>query len=375
MTAGLLGAGLLAAGGLALKPAAGSPPPVQQTAIQTEVHTTVQTAAPQHPEEVRTRLDEELAARIDEQLKKKDFNGTALIMHRGNTLIDKGYGYSDFAAQQTNSPEAQYYVGSITKVIVAVAILQLQEQGKLSVDDNVHKYVPAFPESANVTLRGLLTHTSGLADHGGKLDYASAERLAASIGKIPLTDAPGTAWRYTDRNYMVLTAIVEKVCQRPIAEYAQQCVLQPAGMGASGFGKPGKSDTRVTKGYMLKDGQTVPGDALSFRALYGTGDLYTTTHDLQRLDSAILSGKLLSEASRKQMFTPPERINSSFGFGFYTTPLYHNQGVLPGWVAFNSFTPDNQTYVILLSNRKHQNADEDYQLSKEVLQMVQEVKL
>ncbi|WP_243523415.1 serine hydrolase [Bacillus pseudomycoides] len=306
--------------------------------------------------EKRTRY-ELVAEKLDQYLKEKGFNGTVLVTDRNHVILRKGYGYANMKDKVLTTPRTKYRIGSITKTVVAVSILQLQEKGKLNIEDNVNKYIPSFPADKNITLRHLLTHTSGLPEQGkGKVDAASHERLVKWIGSQNLEFPAGTGWRYTDYNYMVLAYIVEQISNQPLAEYVKEHVFTPVGMHESGMGTKFPGDIFFAEGYTKKGNEFVSAPSLRMNWLYGCGEMYTTVEDMKRLDEAIMTGKLLSKQSLSDMFTvSPAR---KYGFSFYMYPdYYHNHGVLAGWNTFNNFNWDKRIFVILFSNVQNGMSD------------------
>jgi len=118
------------------------------------------------------------AGKLDQYLKDKGFNGSVLVASKGHVILRKGYGYANVKDQVLTTPRTKYRIGSITKTVVAISIMQLKEKGKLNIEDNVNKYIPSFPADKNITLRNLLTHTSGLPEQGqGRVDAASQLKL------------------------------------------------------------------------------------------------------------------------------------------------------------------------------------------------------
>ncbi|MBK5471739.1 MULTISPECIES: serine hydrolase domain-containing protein [Bacillus] len=290
------------------------------------------------------------ATKLDQYLKDKGFNGTVLVTDKNNVVLRKGYGYANVKDKVLTTPRTKYRIGSITKTVVAISILQLREKGKLNIEDNVNKYIPSFPADKNITLRNLLTHTSGLPDQGqGSVDAASRLKLVTWIGAQKLQFSAGTGWKYTDYNYMVLAYIVEKISNKPLAEYVKENIFTPVEMNESGMGATLPEDIFLAEGYTKKDNELIAAPRLKMNWLYGCGEMYTTVEDMKRLDEAIMDGKLISKQSLSDMFTvSPAR---KYGFSFYIYPdYYHNHGVLAGWNTFNNFNWDKRTFVILFSN-------------------------
>ncbi|WP_459499647.1 serine hydrolase domain-containing protein [Bacillus sp. C1] len=311
-----------------------------------------------------------VAQKLDQYLKDKGFNGTVLVTDKDYVVLNKGYGYADVQSKIENTPQTKYRIGSITKTVVAASTLQLQEQGKLNIQDNVNKYIPSFPADKNITLYHLLTHTSGLPGKGkGKVNATSRLNLVTWIGKQKVEFPPGTGWTYTDYNYMVLAYIIENISKKPLGEYVKENIFARAEMYESGMGNMMPGDQHFTKGYTKKDNALVPAPKLAMDWLYGCGEMYTTVGDMKKLDEAIINGKLLSEKSIQMMFTPPPE--RKYAFSFYIYPDYfHNHGVVAGWNTFNNFNKDNRTFVILFSNVQNGINDD---LNKEFRKMVSDL--
>ncbi|MBC6974254.1 beta-lactamase family protein [Bacillus sp. Xin] len=291
-----------------------------------------------------------IAQKLDQYLIDKDFNGTVLVEDKGHVLLNKGYGYADVQNKVKNTPQTKYRIGSITKTVVATSILQLQEQGKVNIQDNVNKYIPSFPAEKNITLYHLLTHTSGLPGKGkGKVNAASRLALVTWIGNQQVAFPPGTGWEYTDYNYMVLAYIIENISKKPLEEYVKENIFARAGMHESGMGNMAPGERYFTKGYKKENNILVPAPKLAMNWLYGCGEMYTTVGDMKKLDEAIINGKLLSLQSIQAMFMPSAEKKYAFSFYIYHD-YFHNHGVVAGWNTFNNFNKDKGTFVILFSN-------------------------
>ncbi|WP_142322716.1 serine hydrolase domain-containing protein [Bacillus paramycoides] len=311
-----------------------------------------------------------ISQKLDEYLVGKQFNGTVLVTDKEHVILNKGYGYADVQNKIENTPQTKYRIGSITKTVVATSILQLQEQGKLNIQDNVNKYIPSFPADKNITLYHLLTHTSGLPGKGkGKVNAASRIHLINWIGSQKLEFPPGTGWMYTDYNYMVLAYIIENITKKPLGDYVKENIFAKAEMHESGMGNMVPGDQNFTKGYVKNNQELEPAKPLNMAWLYGCGEMYTTVGDMKKLDEAIINGKLLSQQSIQAMFTPSTE--KKYAFSFYIYPDYfHNHGVLSGWNTFNNFNKEKGTFVILFSNVKN-GIDDDF--NKEFRKMVNDL--
>lgn len=340
--------------------------------LTTKVNPAVESEVQENIEEEKEKQIDyaSISQKLDQYLVGKQFNGTVLVTDKEHVILNKGYGYADVQNKIENTPHTKYRIGSITKTVVATSILQLQDQGKLNIQDNVNKYIPSFPENKNITLYHLLTHTSGLPEHAkGNVNAASRLQLINWIGRQNLEFPAGTGWRYTDYNYMVLAYIIEHISKKPLGDYIKENIFTKADMYESGMGNMVPGDKNFTKGYVKKNQELVPAQKVGMDWLYGCGEMYTTVGDMKKLDEAIINGKLLSEQSIQAMFSPsPER---KYAFSFYIYPDYfHNHGVLSGWNTFNNFNKEKGTFVILFSNVKN-SMDDDF--NKDFRKMVSDL--
>ncbi|MBB2479044.1 beta-lactamase family protein [Bacillus sp. APMAM] len=296
--------------------------------------------------------------KIDHYLKKIHFNGTALIVKNGKVIINKGYGFANQSKKVPNNPDTAYYIGSITKSFVATAFLQLQEAGKVNINEPLSDYLPNFPHAKEIKLYHLLTHTSGIPvrnESGGKV---SREELMQSIGEtaVHLKSIPGTKWGYSDANYSLLGYVIEKASGMHLHEYIKEHIFNVAGMTHSGFGSDLKKEKYPSIGYKLKMGMIYIPKMQDFSQVFGCGDIYSTPYDLYKFDHALQAGKLISQESYKQMFTPHNI--ARYGYGWYINRKgwsvppgnYSSHGVLPGWNGMNSFSKGGNAYVVLISN-------------------------
>ncbi|MGX5576160.1 serine hydrolase domain-containing protein [Bacillus toyonensis] len=284
---------------------------------------------------------------LDELLKSKNFNGTAVIVKNGNIIINKGYGMANQEQQIPNNSQTSYYLGSLTKAIVATAIMQLKDQQKLQVDDEIAKYIPNFPRGNEITLKHLLTHTSGIPEHDEGEEQISHDELIKKISKQKLLFTPGSKWSYSDSNYAILAYILEKVSGKNSEVYIKENIFDVAGMKHSGFGEKFIQEKYPSTGYKIKDGTVKTPTLPHMSQLFGSGDIYTTAHDLYLFDEALYTSKLISKESFTEMVTP---VKKNYGYGWYAESSYSAHGVMPGWNLLNSFNRNGSVYVVLLSN-------------------------
>lgn len=287
-------------------------------------------------------------SKIDEYLKSLKFNGSVLVVKNNKVVLNKGYGYADFENKLPNNSETAFYIGSITKVFISTAIMQLQEQGKLNINDPLSKYVPDFPNGNQIKLFHLLTHTSGIPEHSETNQKISHDDLIKKIEKGHLKFQPGTNWDYSDSNYSILAYIVEKITKVPLNLYVKEHIFNKADMKNTGFGDTYYQEPFPSKGFKQKDNVMISPALPDMSQLFGCGDIYTTPYDMYLFDKALYTGKLLSADSLKQYFTP---FKHNYAFGLYRDPgSYSDHGVLPGWNTLNSFSKNGNEFVVLFSN-------------------------
>lgn len=252
------------------------------------------------------------------------FNGTILVAEKGKVIYEHAFGYADFPAKKLNTTSSVFPIASITKTITSTAILQLKEKGKLQITDPVTKYLPGFPYPT-VTLKHLLSHTSGLPDYDqlflGMINqhpdtvFTNKDIIPAAVtGHVPLNFQPGDEFRYNNVNFNVLAMIVEKVSGEPFNMYIRRHILQPAGMSSTSLWKMFTyTDKRLSRLYLYPRSWSAelesPDTMAAFHRIYnynfiGHGDMISTTGDLLKYDKALYNGKLLNEATCKEAFTP-----------------------------------------------------------------------
>lgn len=285
---------------------------------------------------------------ISSYLNEIGFSGTAMMVKNGEIVTNKGFGYADRKQKIQNNPLTSFYVGSSQKALIATAILQLEEKGKLQTSDPVSMYLPHFPNGQKITLKNLLTHTSGINGHIEGNGAITPDNLIKDIERQGINRQPGV-WEYKDSNYSVLAYIVAKVSGESYEQYITNHIFKPAGMTHAGFYKTYEKNPYPAVGYKLKGGRMITPYMPDLSQLYGAGDIYMSAIDMCKFDQALIDGKLYSQKSYKKMFTPGS--SSTYGMGFYVAPgSYSNHGVMPGFNILNSFSKSGQTIVVLLSN-------------------------
>lgn len=291
---------------------------------------------------------------------KDGFSGAVLLVRNGRVLLHKGYGYADCTRQKKVTPEMVFDIGSLTKHITSVAILKLQSQGKLKVDDPISRYLDGVPDDkAGITILHLLRHTSGLQDvFGDDEDYVSKDWLVKKALGSKLRFKPGEPGQvedtYSNAGYSLLGAIIEKVSDRSYEEYVNGNVLKPAGLKSTGYFKPKWKRDRIVCGFRdnkpwgsVRDfyGKTEPS-----WNLVANGGMMSTVSELNAWFTAVLQNKILPNTETEFYFESVvrkgrtgKRTLSPSGDNNIFSSLYVNY--LDDGVSLVYFTSDNRFSV------------------------------
>jgi D-alanyl-D-alanine carboxypeptidase len=287
------------------------------------------------------------------------------IVENGQIVYAHAFGMARTEPALPASAEMAYPIGSISKQFTATAVLLLQQQGKLSIDDPVGKYLPGLTRAGDVKLRNLMTMTSGYQDFAPQ-DYSipawyKTEDPAATVkewaGK-PLDFEPGSEWQYSNTNYVVLSQVVEKVTGEPFYQYLREHVLGPAGL-TDAFNAYTERDRVHTTGYVSYAMQTpraLPLEAAGW--YYGDAELAMPAATLLKWDMTFINQSILTPASYKQMETPfvtKDGKNTEYGLGVFVhdrnghREIEHG-GEVGGYVAENIVYPDDKIAIVVLTN-------------------------
>ena len=285
----------------------------------------------------------------------------------GKSPHEKAYGKARLDPATDAKPEMRYSIGSVSKQFLAAAVLMLVQDGKLSLDDHVSRYLPNLTRANEVTIRQLLSHTSGYQDYYPQ-DYVApfmekpvtAESILDQWARKPLDFDPGTCWQYSNTNYVVVGQIVERVTGEPFFSFLSKRILQPLGMtSAINLDEQtlGPSDATGYTRFAL--GPPAPSEGRRPRlALARAGELAMTAHDLALWDISLIEHKLLKPASFDVMITPVRlrngtTTNYALGVGVSDAdghPKLTHGGAVAGFVSSNTVWPDQGAAVVVFAN-------------------------
>lgn len=327
-------------------------------------------SAPRGAEPPPRRLSKrEIARELDAFMRKMAdadvFSGAVLLAKDGKVLFKKAYGEANKNSGEPNRTDTKLNLASLNKMFTAVAITQLVEQGKLSFDDPLSKFLPDFPtrEAAQkIKIKHLLTHTSGLGDCFNERWYASSrERFRKVDDYLELvkneapTFEPGTRRRYSNTSYMVLGKVVEIITGHSYFDYVRENIYRRAGMAST----DAYELDRVNKNLALGYDKQYTDDGIAFRnnlylhSIRGTpaGGGFSTVEDLLRFVVALRAGKLVGGDYVRTMMSPKPELNSpNYGYGFGVIPedgIVAHSGGAEGIGAHLEMTDDGYTFAVL----------------------------
>ena len=318
-------------------------------------YTSAQSVGPSATE-IRTKVDEYLNAAMT----VTGFSGSILVARQGEPVVSKGYGMANVELAVPNTPQTVFRLGSVTKQFTAMAIMILQDRGKLRVSDPACQYLTGCPPAWQpLTIRHLLTHTSGIPNYTNFPDFARTAVLpttsADMVGMIkdkPLEFAPGEKFAYSNSGYYLLGMIIERASGQTYADFLQANIFTPLAMKHTGYDNPSTIIRNRAAGYARQAGETVNAAYMDMTIPFAAGALYSTTEDLLKWDQALYNDTLVSQKSRDEMFTPDKggyAYGWSIGKRFDRQVIAHGGGIY-GFATEIARFPADRVTVIVLSN-------------------------
>jgi CubicO group peptidase (beta-lactamase class C family) len=311
-------------------------------------------------------------ARIDdavtEVLKKTGAPSASIaIVRDGRTVYSRAYGDARLDPKLPAEPGMRYAIGSISKQFTAAAILLLQQDGKLSLDDKVARFLPDLTRANDITIRQLLSHTSGYQDYWPQdylfplmIEPVTPEGIMDRWARKPLDYEPGAKWQYSNTGYVIAGRIVEIASGQPLFQFLQERIFEPLKMTTvRDFDRQPLAAATVSGYTNYALGPSRPAGASGAGWLFGAGQLALTADDLARWDISIMNRSLLSEASYRALETEVLLANGAgtqYGLGVHVElerqrrKIAHG-GEVVGFTAENAVYPDERMAIVVLVNR------------------------
>jgi CubicO group peptidase (beta-lactamase class C family) len=297
------------------------------------------------------------------------FSGSILVAQKGETIIKKGYGQASIEHSIPNTSKTKFRICSITKQFTAMAVMMLQENGLLNVNDNIYKFFPEYQElDKRITIHHLLTHTSGLQYLFGPnfpIMYSKSKHTHEDMFNIfkdkPLLCEPGEMWNYSNYGYYLLACIIENVSGVTYDEFLNKNIFEPLNMKNTGIEKNKAIVPGLANGYYLNDNDLMHTDYVNMDVALGSGEIYSTVEDMLIWDRALYNGELVSEKILNTIFSPYANSgergteDNDYGYGWFIDKMYgrkrisHDGGGLGFITGFDRYI-NEQVSIIVLSN-------------------------
>jgi CubicO group peptidase (beta-lactamase class C family) len=269
-------------------------------------------AGPWQDDALQRHREEQIAPYLTPYLETGNFSGSILVAMGGEVLFSKAYGMADMESGVPNEPGTSYYLASTSRIFTSAAILLLEQQGKLSVDDPLSKYLPDWPRGDEIKIHHLLTLSAGFPNINELLGYSrwsqepqTPRSLCEKFRDLPLEFDPGTRPVHSNSNYNVLALLIEEISQLSYGAFLEREFFAPLGMTSTAH----DADSAIVvenraRGYRpvgLAEVQPHPGPHWSVKT--GNGSIYSTTEDLYRFDRMLVEKSILGEAAVAKLFT------------------------------------------------------------------------
>ena len=311
---------------------------------------------------------------IQAEMARRHIPGLSVAVVRdGRVVRAKGYGVANAELSVPATENTVYQLASVTKQFTATAVLMLVEEGKIGLDDKVHKYLTTLPTAwSAVTVRQLLNHTSGIKSYTSVPDFSKTARedytkdeIIKLVADAPPDFAPGEKWSYNNTGYFLLGMLIEKVSGKEYGAFLNERIFQPLGMTSTRVNDKSEIIRNRASGYTRRNGALRNGEYVSPTQPYAAGALVSTVTDLAKWDAALYTEKLLKRATLDQMWTPTKLNDGEaegYGFGwsvdsYRTRKRISHGGGIPGFDTNISRFVDDKLTVIVLANSDNASAD------------------
>lgn len=311
-------------------------------------------------------LTQKMDALLQETYAPDKPGAAVIVMKAGQVLLREGYGMANLELNVPVEPHMVFRIGSVTKQFTAVCILMLLEEGKLSLQDEITRFLPDYPtQGRKITIEHLLTHTSGIQSYTDMTEWLPLWRKDLSLDELidlfkgqPMQFEPGERFAYNNSGYILLGAIIEKISGMPYAQYVQERIFDRLGMAHSLYDDPARIVPGRAAGYSLGTDGYINTPYLSMTQPYAAGSLASSVDDLARWDAALSAGELLKPETLALAHQPYHLLDGTsacYGYGWgvavYEGFLFQEHGGgINGFLCGTARVPQAQVYVAVLTN-------------------------
>ncbi len=306
------------------------------------------------------------AEKLLSEQKLGDGPGLTVLVARGEQLLYQGArGMASIELGVPMKPEYLLRIGSVTKQFAAATLLKLIDEGKVKLDDPLSKFLPDYPNGAQITVLQLLNHTSGVKSYTGIPGYMNGPirrdldttALIKEFKDLPVDFAPGQAWAYNNSGYVLVGAVIEAVSGKTWHQQLNDSLLAPNKLGMVRYQAPDQLFKGMVEGYTTNArGDVTPAGLISMTQPHAAGALIANVESLWRWNQALHGGKLISSASYQRMITPEGAAKPrNYGFGITTAtlrgqPVLMHGGGIHGFVSTLNYLPQSQVTIAIVRN-------------------------
>lgn len=307
-------------------------------------------------------LTQKVEQYINAHAANNKFSGNVLIAKGDSILYQNSWGFANRAFNIKNTDSTKFLIGSITKPFTAYAILLLERQGKLSVNDKLSKYFPSFPKAEEVTIMHLLRHTSGIKDYhslpywkaDSKSDATTPLYTINKIAQLPQAYnlKPDSNFRYSNTGYILLGLIIEQVSGKTFTNYISDAILKPLNLNETGVADNHSIVNNLAQGYFTTPLQTKKAEYINYKQPFASGNMYSTPKDLLKFTKAVFNSELLAIEKTKEIFN---NNTGKYGYGwgirsYNDTKAYGHYGGMNGFIGAITYIPEGDYFICILTN-------------------------
>jgi len=310
--------------------------------------------------------DQKIDSLIQSEFKESNGpGGVFLVSQKGKPVYKKAFGMANLELDAKLNTNSIFQIGSMTKQFTAIAILMLEEQGKLKVNDPISKYIPSYPNGNNITIHHLLTHTSGIKDFTKMKTISdiaqkemTPEQMVDFFKNEPVDDAPGEKFDYNNSGYVVLGYIIELTSGGTYEDFIKKNIFDKIGMTYSYYASDRKVIKNRAYGYHKKSSGYVNKTVINFSVPFSSGSLMSTLDDMLKWQNALNQNLLLSQKNKMKAFTKYKLNNGQeieYGYGWHLKNINgiatrEHGGSVFGFKSMAVYIPSEDIYVLGFSN-------------------------
>jgi CubicO group peptidase (beta-lactamase class C family) len=323
---------------------------------------TISSSLALHAQKLETQID---------SLVLKDFHdksgtgGVFMVAHQGKIIYQKGFGKANLELGVDMTPDYVFQLGSMTKQFTAVAILMLEEQGKLKVSDPISNHIPDYPQGSKITIHHLLTHTSGIMDFTKMKSLSEiaqkempAKELVNFFKNEPVDFSPGEKFAYNNSGYVLLGYLIELVSGERYEDFIRKHIFEKIGMSHSSYASDRRVILKRAYGYQKKGEGYVNKTVINFSVPFSSGSLMSTVGDMLKWQNALTTNQLVGAKELNNAFSTYKLNNGeafSYGYGWHIKNINGIQtrehgGSIFGFKTMGVYIPSEDIYVIGLTN-------------------------